>query len=291
MPKDLKKLLNNTDGAMNKTELFSNIKKKKSFLCIGLDTDIDLIPKHLLKEEDPVFAFNRQIIDATIEYCVAYKPNLAFYESTGTKGWESLEKTISYLHQTVDRPFIIADAKRGDISNTSAMYAKAFFERLQVDAITVNPYMGSDAVQPFLEYEDKWAVLLILTSNKGANDFQYLPTENHVPLYKAVIKKSMEWGNDSNMMFVVGATQAEKLRTVREIAPRHFLLIPGIGTQGGDLKTVAGFALNDQCGILVNASRSIIYAGKDIDFDRKARIAAKTLQYEMQQILYLHKLL
>ncbi len=270
---------------MNKQELFDKIKKKKSFLCIGLDTDITKIPRHLIKEQDPVFAFNKQIIEATIEYTIAYKPNTAFYESLGTKGWESLEKTIEYLNQFKDRPFIIADAKRGDIGNTSAMYAKAFFEQMKVDAITVNPYMGSDSVKPFLSFKDKWTIVLVLTSNESAADFQFITSEKKVHLFESILEKGKQWGNENNMMWVVGATKAEMLQSVRKIVPDHFLLIPGIGSQGGNLSDVVKFGMNKQCGLLINASRSIIYAGDDISFTKKAGKEAKNIQQEMEQLL------
>ncbi|OIP05806.1 MAG: orotidine 5'-phosphate decarboxylase [Bacteroidetes bacterium CG2_30_32_10] len=276
---------------MNKLELFDNIKKKKSFLCVGLDTDITKIPKHLLQLTDPVFEFNKQIIDATIEYAVAYKPNTAFYECLGTKGWESLEKTIQYLNQIKDRPFVIADAKRGDIGNTSTMYAKAFFEQMNVDAITVSPYMGSDSVKPFLTFKDKWAIILALTSNEGASDFQYSSSEIKTQLFETILEKGKKWGNENNMMWVVGATKAEMLKTIRNIVPNHFLLIPGIGNQGGNLREVVKNGLNKQCGLIVNASRSIIYAGNKNDFAQKSTNEAKKVQKEMEQLLYQYNLL
>ena len=276
---------------MNKLELFDKIKKKKSFLCVGLDTDITKIPKHLLQETDPVFEFNKQIIDATIEYAVAYKPNTAFYECLGTKGWESLEKTIQYLNQIKDRPFVIADAKRGDIGNTSTMYAKAFFEQMNVDAITVSPYMGSDSVKPFLTFKDKWAIILALTSNEGATDFQYSSSEIKTQLFETILEKGEKWGNENNIMWVVGATKAEMLKTIRNIVPNHFLLIPGIGNQGGNLREVVKYGLNKQCGLIVNASRSIIYAGNEYDFAQKSTNEAKKVQKEMEQSLYQYNLL
>lgn len=264
---------------MTKEELYSEIKKKKSFLCIGLDTDLKKIPRHLHSASDPIFEFNKQIIDATHDLCVAYKPNIAFYESVGSAGWESLEKTADYLKE-FKNIFSIADAKRGDIGNTSSMYAQAFFGSMDFDGITVAPYMGEDSVTPFLQYEGKWVILLALTSNKGAHDFQ---TEND--LYKAVLKKSQQWGNANNMMYVVGATRAEMLADVRKIVPDHFLLVPGIGAQGGSLSAVAKYGMNTQCGLLVNSSRNIIYAGDKVDFAQKAREEAIKMQQEMALLL------
>jgi len=269
---------------MTRQELIGNIRKKKSFLCVGLDTEINKIPPHLLREEDPVFEFNRQIIDATIDFAVAYKPNLAFYESLGLKGWISLEKTISYLHMKKDHAFLIADAKRGDIGNTSAQYAKAFFEILDVDAITVAPYMGSDSVQPFLAYPNKWIILLALTSNKGASDFQYIKSgETH--LFEQVLKTSSHWGTPDNMMYVVGATQAQQLETIRNIIPEHFLLVPGVGAQGGSLREVVRYGMTKDIGLLVNASRSIIFASSKEDFAEKAREEAEKMQKEMATLM------
>jgi len=269
---------------MNRQELIGIINKKKSFLCVGLDTEINKIPPHLLREEDPVFEFNRQIIDATIDYAAAYKPNLAFYESSGMKGWISLEKTISYLHLKKDDVFLIADAKRGDIGNTSKQYAKAFFEILDVDALTVAPYMGSDSVQPFLTYPGKWVVLLALTSNQGASDFQYLKSgESH--LFEHVLRTSSQWGTPDNMMYVVGATQAQQLETIRKIVPDHFLLVPGVGTQGGSLKEVARYGMTKDIGLLVNASRSIIFASNGENFADKAREEAAKMQEEMESLM------
>ncbi|MBP6871660.1 MAG: orotidine-5'-phosphate decarboxylase [Bacteroidales bacterium] len=269
---------------MTRKELISIIHKKKSFLCIGLDTEIEKLPPHLLREEDPVFEFNKQIIDATIDYAVAYKPNLAFYESTGLKGWISLEKTISYLHMKKDRVFLIADAKRGDIGNTSRQYAKAFFEILDVDGVTVAPYMGSDSVQPFLTYPGKWAVLLALTSNKGASDFQYL-RHNDSYLFEEVLRTSSQWGSEENMMFVVGATQAAQLETIRGIVPGHFLLVPGVGAQGGSLQEVVRYGKNKDIGLLVNASRSIIFASSKEDFAERAADEALKMQKEMASLM------
>ncbi len=283
---------------MNRAELFKNILGKKSFLCIGLDTDLQKIPKHLLKSEDPVFEFNKEIIDATHDLCVAYKPNLAFYECLGIKGWIALEKTINYLNQNYPDQFTIADAKRGDIGNTSKMYAQAFFEKLNFDSVTVAPYMGEDSVSPFLEYKNKWVILLALTSNKGAEDFQKLEIDSlkseagnksnnaaSNQLFKTVLKKSSQWGNADNMMYVVGATQASMLNDVRTIVPDHFLLVPGVGAQGGSLQDVAKHGMNKQCGLLVNSSRNIIYAGNDEHFAKAARAEAFKMQQEMEQLL------
>ena len=275
---------------MTRLQLFENIKKKRSFLCVGLDTDITKIPQHLLKAEDPVFEFNKQIIDATKEYCVSYKPNMAFYESLGTQGWISLEKTIKYINQTCPDIFTIADAKRGDIGNTSKMYAKAFLENLNFDSITVAPYMGEDSVTPFMEYKNKWVILLALTSNSGANDFQL--TEILSPsgggrgrTYEMVLATSKSWGNPDNMMYVVGATKAEMLTDIRKIVPEHFLLVPGVGAQGGSLSDVAKYGMNKQCGLLVNSSRGIIYASAGEDFAEKAKGEAMKLQKEMEVLL------
>ena len=273
---------------MTRQELFTNIKNKKSFLCIGLDTDITKIPKHLLKSDDPVFEFNKQIIDATKDLCVSYKPNMAFYETMGVKGWISLEKTINYINETYKDIFTIADAKRGDIGNTSKMYAKAFLETLNFDSITVAPYMGEDSVMPFLEYKNKWVILLALTSNKGAEDFQTLKLmelQTPNPLYKQVLETSQKWGNTDNMMYVVGATKAEMLEDIRQIIPDSFLLVPGVGAQGGSLEEVAKYGMNKQCGLLVNSSRGIIYAGEGEGFAEKARAEAIKLQKEMEGLL------
>ena len=267
---------------MNREQLIAQIKKKKSFLCVGLDTDINKIPKHLLELEDPIFEFNKQIIDATMEFCVAYKPNIAFYESMGVSGWESLQKTLDYIPENI---FTIADAKRGDIGNTSCMYARAFFENMNFDSVTVAPYMGVDSVTPFLAFEDKWAIVLALTSNKGGLDFQKINGGNGKPLFKQVVETSKNWGTDANMMYVVGATRAEQLSDIREIIPNHFLLIPGVGAQGGNLQDVAKYGMNADCGLLVNSSRGIIYAGNDVDFAEKAIVEAQKLQQEMAVIL------
>ena len=271
---------------MNRTELFGIIKKKKSFLCIGLDTDIEKIPQHLLTLDDPIFEFNKQIIDATHDLAVAYKPNIAFYEAMGPKGWESLEKTVNHIRKTTDEILIIADAKRGDIGNTSAMYAKTFFETFDFDAVTLAPYMGLDTVSPFLKYDGKWSVVLALTSNKSASDFQYLTDKDkNEALYETVLKTGQSWGNTNQIMFVVGATKAESLTVVRNAAPNSFLLVPGVGVQGGSLEEVAKFGMNDHCGLLVNSSRGIIYASGDEDFANAARKNTQELQLEMSTYL------
>lgn len=269
---------------MTRSELFSNIQKKNSFLCVGLDTDLTKIPAHLLKTEDPIFEFNKQIIDATQEFCVSYKPNMAFYETQGVKGWMSLEKTISYINKNYPDSFTIADAKRGDIGNTSKMYAKAFLETLDFDSITVAPYMGEDSVTPFLEYKNKWVILLVLTSNPGSKDFQILET-NGTALFENVLTASKKWATPDNMMYVVGATKAEMLSDIRKIIPDSFLLVPGVGAQGGSMSEVAKFGMNKQCGLLVNSSRGIIYASSGEDFADMARAEAKKLQEEMSSLL------
>lgn len=269
---------------MTYDQLFEQIKKKKSFLCVGLDSDIAKIPSHLLEEEDPVFAFNKAIVDATAEVAIAYKPNIAFYECRGVEGWRSLEKTVAYIKENYPEIFTIADAKRGDIGNTSQMYAKAFLETLDFDAITVAPYMGEDSVTPFLQYEGKWVVLLALTSNKGAFDFQFF-AENGEKLYERVLKKSQEWGNDRNMMYVVGATKADMLEGIRRIVPDHFLLVPGVGAQGGSLEEVTKYGMNSHCGLLVNSSRGIIFADRTEDFARRAGEEARKLQADMERLL------
>lgn len=270
---------------MNKQQLFENIQKKKSFLCVGLDTDIKKIPEHLLKEEDPIFAFNKAIIDATAPYCIAYKPNLAFYESMGVKGWIAFEKTVSYIKENYPDQFIIADAKRGDIGNTSAMYARTFFEELDIDSVTVAPYMGEDSVTPFLSYEGKWVILLALTSNKGSHDFQLTEDTNGERLFEKVLRKSQEWANDENMMYVVGATQGQMFEDIRKVAPTHFLLVPGVGAQGGSLQEVCKYGMIKDCGLLVNSSRGIIYASHDEDFAEVAGQKAKELQEQMAEEL------
>ncbi|MDR0697693.1 MAG: orotidine-5'-phosphate decarboxylase [Tannerella sp.] len=267
---------------MNKSELITNIKHKKSFLCIGLDTDIKKIPPHLLKEEDPIFAFNKAIIDATADYCIAYKPNLAFYESGGIKGWIALEKTVKYLKTYYPEQFIIADAKRGDIGNTSAMYAQTFFEELDCDALTVAPYMGEDSAAPFLHYRGKWVILLALTSNKGSTDFQLAEDKDGERLFEKVLRISQTWGNDENMMYVVGATQGRMFENIRKIAPEHFLLVPGIGAQGGSIVEVCKYGMNDTCGLIVNSSRAVIYAGHAEDFAVKAGQEALSIRKEME---------
>lgn len=266
---------------MTRQELINQIFTKKSFLCVGLDTDTKKIPQHLLAEEDPIFAFNKQIIDATAPYCVSYKPNLAFYEAFGIKGMVAFEKTVKYLQEHYPNHFIIADAKRGDIGNTSAMYARTFFDEYDIDALTVAPYMGEDSVTPFLGYNDKWVVLLALTSNKGSRDFQLTRDKNGVRLFEQVLKKSQQWGDANNMMYVVGATQGELFTDVRKIAPDHFLLVPGVGAQGGSLSEVCKYAMTKECGLLVNSSRGIIYASSGEDFATVAAQKAKELQEQM----------
>ncbi len=271
---------------MNSEELFGQIKAKRSFLCVGLDTDVKKIPQHLLKEDDPIFAFNKAIIDATQDLCVAYKPNLAFYESLGVQGWISLDKTVKYIREYYPEQFIIADAKRGDIGNTSAMYARAFFENMNFDSVTVAPYMGEDSVKPFMTYQGKWVILLALTSNKGAFDFQFKKdAQTGEQLFESVLKTSQEWGTTDNLMYVVGATKAENLEDIRKIVPNHFLLVPGVGAQGGSLEEVAKYGMNEQCGLLVNSSRGIIYASEGEDFAEAARNAANTVQVDMEELL------
>lgn len=272
---------------MTKQELFENIKRKESFLCVGLDTDINKIPEHILNNsDDPIFDFNVQIVKATADLCVAYKPNLAFYESIGLAGWDALERTVDFIRAEYPDQFIIADAKRGDIGNTSAMYARSFFGNMDFDAVTVAPYMGEDSVTPFLTYENKWVILLALTSNKGAFDFQLMKDADSTDrLFEKVLKQSQSWGNAENMMYVVGATKAEMLREIRSIVPDHFLLVPGVGAQGGSLAEVAEHGLNNQCGLLVNSSRQIIYASSESDFKDAAHDEAWKLQVEMSEIL------
>ena len=266
---------------MNRQQLINEIFTKKSFLCVGLDTDINKIPEHLKKEEDPIFTFNKAIIDATAPYCVAYKPNLAFYECYGLKGMIAFEKTIKYLKENHPNHFIIADAKRGDIGNTSKMYAQTFFEEYNLDSVTVAPYMGEDSVKPFLEYDGKWVILLALTSNKGSHDFQLTEDKQGERLFEKVLKKSQEWGTTENLMYVVGATQGKMFEDIRRIAPNHFLLVPGVGAQGGSLQEVCRYGMTKDCGLLVNSSRGIIYASKDEDFAEIAAQKAKKLQLEM----------
>lgn len=266
---------------MTRAELVAQIRSKQSYLCVGLDPDLSRIPQHLLELEDPIFEFNKQIIDATQELCVAYKPNIAFYEALGIQGWQSLQKTLDYIPDT---HFKIADAKRGDIGNTSKRYAAAFFEQMEFDAITVAPYMGIDSVQPFLEFDKKWVILLALTSNKGSADFQFLSSDGQA-LYEQVLKRASEWGNTRNLMFVVGATHPKQFQAIRELVPEHFLLVPGIGAQGGDLAAVSRYGMNKDCGLLVNSSRGIIYAGEGEDFADKAQMAALAIQKQMASLL------
>ena len=271
---------------MNKTALFDQIKKKSSYLCVGLDSDIEKIPKHLLKEEDPIFEFNKQIIDATAEYAVAYKPNLAFYESQGARGWETLAKTVAYIPDNI---LTIADAKRGDIGNTSLHYAKAFFEELKFDAITLAPYMGIDSIKPFLDYPDKWAIVLALTSNASSKDFEQLVVGDNgassKKLFEEVLEKGKSWATPDNLMYVVGATKADQLQEIRAIVPNHFLLVPGVGAQGGSLEEVSKNGMNDSCGLLVNSSRGIIFSASDASFALSAGQQAQKLQEEMSEYL------
>jgi len=276
---------------MTKQELFNQLVTKKSFLCVGLDSDYNKLPKHLLNLSDPIFEFNKNIIDATAQYTIAYKPNLAFYESNGISGWQSLEKTVKYIKEKYPEIFLIADAKRGDIGNTSKMYAKAFFENLNFDAITVAPYMGEDSVTPFLAYPNKFVIILALTSNKGANDFQFFTNENNERLYEKVLKTSKTWGNSDNIMYVVGATQAQMLSEIRKIVPNHFLLVPGVGAQGGSLQEVSKYGINSECGLIVNSSRGIIFADTTADFAVKAEFEAKKIQQEMEEILLKNSLI
>ena len=266
---------------MNRQQLINEIFTKKTFLCVGLDTDINKIPAHLKNEEDPIFAFNKAIIDATAPYCVAYKPNLAFYECYGLKGMLAFEKTIQYIKENYLNHFIIADAKRGDIGNTSKMYAQTFFEEYNLDSVTVAPYMGEDSVKPFLEYDGKWVILLALTSNKGSHDFQLTEDKQGERLFEKVLKKSQEWGTTENLMYVVGATQGKMFEDIRRMAPEHFLLVPGVGAQGGSLQEVCKYGMTKDCGLLVNSSRGIIYASTDTDFAEVAAVKAKELQKEM----------
>ena len=266
---------------MNRQQLINEIFTKKTFLCVGLDTDINKIPAHLKNEDDPIFAFNKAIIDATAPYCVAYKPNLAFYECYGLKGMLAFEKTIQYIKENHPNHFIIADAKRGDIGNTSKMYAQTFFEEFNLDSVTVAPYMGEDSVKPFLEYDGKWVILLALTSNKGSHDFQLTEDKQGERLFEKVLKKSQEWGTTENLMYVVGATQGKMFEDIRRMAPEHFLLVPGVGAQGGSLQEVCKYGMTKDCGLLVNSSRGIIYASTDTDFAEVAAVKAKELQEEM----------
>ncbi|MFC0877975.1 orotidine-5'-phosphate decarboxylase [Saccharicrinis sp. FJH2] len=277
---------------MDSNALFGQIKQKKSFLCVGLDTDINKIPKQLKDTTDPIFAFNKEIIDTTHKVTVAYKPNLAFYESMGVKGWESLEKTVSYIRSVDENIFIIADAKRGDIGNTSAIYARAFFDHMDFDAVTVAPYMGEDSVKPFMTYFEKWVILLALTSNKGAYNFQFIEDKTTgSKLFEEVIKTSKDWGDSNNMMYVVGATKAEMLSDIRKLIPDHFLLVPGVGAQGGSLQEVVKYGINSQCGLLVNSSRGIIYADSTDKFAEVAGQKAKELAAEMAESLKAYRLI
>ena len=266
---------------MTRKELIKNIKQRRSFLCVDLDTDLAKIPDHLLGSTDPMFEFNKAIIDATAPYCVAYKPNTAFYECQGIQGWQTLEKTVAYLKEKYPSHLIIADAKRGDIGNTSKMYAATFFEQMNVDAVTVAPYMGQDSVTPFLEYTGKWVVLLDLTSNKGSHDFQFFTDSDGMPLWERVLRVSAEWAGDDQMMYVVGATQGSMFQEIRRVAPTSFLLVPGVGAQGGSLEEVCRYGMTDECGLLVNSSRGIIYASKGTDFAEAAEAEARKLQTVM----------
>ena len=277
---------------MTSAELFQHIQQKKSFLCVGLDTDVTKIPEHLFEADDAMFEFNKAIIDATADLCVAYKPNLAFYESLGVEGWDVLERTVEYIRTHYPDQFIIADAKRGDIGNTSAMYARTFLGNMDFDAVTVAPYMGEDSVTPFLTYENKWVILLALTSNKGAFDFQFIKDgETGERLFETVLKTSKKWGAVDNMMYVVGATKAEMLADIRTIIPNHFLLVPGVGAQGGSLEEVSRYGMNSQCGLLVNSSRQIIYADATENFAEVARVEAEKVQLEMEKYLLERKLI
>ena len=269
---------------MTHSELFEKIVAKRSFLCVGLDTEVEKIPSFLLTEDDPIFEFNKRIIDATNEFAAAYKPNVAFYESEGIAGWTALSKTVDYIRKNYPDIFIIADAKRGDIGNTSKMYAKGFFENMSFDAVTVAPYMGEDSVTPFLSYEGKWAILLALTSNKGADDFQY-HNEDGIKLFERALSVSQKWGSVDNLMYVVGATRAEMLKDIRRLVPDHFLLVPGVGAQGGSLEEVVKYGMNNKCGLLVNSSRGIIFASAGTNFDAIARLKAQEIQLEMEKYL------
>lgn len=276
-------------NGMNKAQLVQSIKEKQSFLCVGLDTDLEKIPAHMMNLEDPLFEFNKAIIDATRDYCVAYKPNVAFYECHGAKGWEALSKTVDYI---TDSHFIIADAKRGDIGNTSKYYAQSFFKNMNCDAVTVAPYMGHDSVTPFFEFENRWVILLAMTSNQGALDFQFLQMDqSKKQLWQKVVEKSAQWGTDENMMYVVGATRPELLADIRSLVPDHFFLVPGVGAQGGTIEAVAKYGMNQDCGLLVNSSRGIIYASSDQYFAEKAGEAAKSMQLEMAGLLKAHGLI
>ena len=270
---------------MIRQQLIDNIRRKQSFLCVGLDTDLRKIPQHLLREDDPIFAFNKAIIDATAPYCVAYKPNLAFYECFGLKGWQAFEKTVRYLKTHYPDQFIIADAKRGDIGNTSAMYARCFFEELDIDALTVAPYMGEDSVTPFLQYSGKWVILLALTSNKGSHDFQLTADQQGERLFEKVLRTSQQWADEEQMMYVVGATQGKLFEDIRKIVPNHFLLVPGVGAQGGSLEEVCRYGMTPDCRLLVNSSRGIIYADSTEQFAEVAAAKARELQQQMASLL------
>ncbi len=270
---------------MTYNDIVEQVKSKGSFLCIGLDTEYNKLPKHLMSEDDPIFTFNRMIIDATYDLVIAYKPNMAFYESLGADGWKSLEKTLRHIRSRDKNIYIIADAKRGDIGNTASQYARAFFETLDFDAVTVTPYMGEDSVSPFLSYKNKWVILLVLTSNKGASDFQMLETTSNQKIFEEVLFRSRQWGSNENMMYVVGATKSEMLSNIREIIPEHFLLVPGIGAQGGNLEEVVRYGFNENCGLIVNSSRNIIFASSGKDFAEKARHQALELKKEMSQTM------
>lgn len=270
---------------MKRTDLVENIRRKGSFLCVGLDTDIKKIPAKIAEGPDPIFTFNKAIIDATAEHCIAYKPNLAFYESLGVEGWHQLEMTVKYIRENYPDQFIIADAKRGDIGNTASLYARSFFEHLDVDAITVAPYMGEDSVKPFMGYDGKWVILLALTSNPGSKDFQMIEDRNGHRLFETVINKSKHWGSPVDMMYVVGATRGELFKDIRRVAPRHFLLVPGIGAQGGSLEEVCRYAMIDECGLIVNSSRAIIYASQGDDFAEAAGAEAAKVAAQMKELL------
>lgn len=270
---------------MTRQQLFEQIQKKQSFLCVGLDSDIKKIPQHLLDEDDPIYAFNKAIVDATAPYCIAYKPNLAFYEAEGLKGWMAFKKTVAYIQQRHPEMFIIADAKRGDIGNTSEMYARSFFDEIKLDAVTVAPYMGEDSVKPFLIYPESWVILLALTSNKGSHDFQFMRDQSGERLFEKVLRTSQNWADSDQMMYVVGATQGKLFEDVRKIAPEHFLLVPGVGAQGGSLEEVCKYGMNKRCGLLVNSSRAIIYADNSENFSDAAKEEAKKLQLEMKEML------
>jgi len=280
---------------MNRTQLFTLMKQRRSFLCVGLDSDIDKLPEHIRTMDDPQFEFNKAIFDATVEFTPVYKINTAFYEALGIKGWQSLEKTVSYIRKSGKDVFLIADAKRGDIGNTSKQYARTFFEKnisgLDFDAVTVAPYMGIDSVSPFLEYDGKWAIVLALTSNRGADDFQMIQSKNGKYVFENVLETSATWGTAENMMYVIGATRAEMLKTVRKYVPDHFLLIPGVGVQGGSLEEVVKNGLNSEIGLMVNASRSIIFASSGKDFAENSRFQTKKMQNEMENHLILAKII